>query len=194
VALDSGGFFFLADEPFLEDLEVRGWLDADDEIHAFFGQIVEVLVIAAEVPVADLDVGIICFFCVWWVFRRGFFGAEISPLLLFIDFRGGDRAGERTQGDGIETDMEAHGGGLFAVVSGPAGTAERPRHPRQGGENGAVDDSQGELAELGGVGTGSLRIEGACLPRGLPGLRAGFAAELGDDGQQHFLGHMGLRL
>ncbi len=67
-------------------------------------------------------------------------------------------------------------------------------HLRQGGEYAAIDHPEGEFTEFGGGGTRGLWIDGTSLPRGLPGLCAGFAAELGDDGKQHFLWHMRLRL
>lgn len=50
-------------------------------------------------------------------------------------------------------------GGFLAAFPGLAGTEKLPSHSRQGGEHAAVDHSQGELAELGGVGTGSSRID-----------------------------------
>lgn len=53
----------------------RPRLEADDEIHAFFSEIAESFVVAAEIPLADLDARITL------VYRRGITPADVSPLL-----------------------------------------------------------------------------------------------------------------
>ena len=53
-------------------------LDADDEIHAFFSEVVEGFVVVAEVPVADLDAQVAP------VLRRGFVGTDIHNVWDFV--------------------------------------------------------------------------------------------------------------
>ena len=71
MALDPNRFLLLAHRNFLKDLQVGGLLDADDEIHTFFSEVVEGFVVAAEVPVADLDAWVAR------VLRRGFAGTDV---------------------------------------------------------------------------------------------------------------------